>query len=490
MVPRIVAVLPIRDAQDASLLPIITVELDYDLDETTVVPERLYLTCPSTQQVLGVTDIQVQGRQFSFTPVPPDAATELEPQTLYQVTIAPGLKNILGYATTAAYTWPFTTGAAATLGTPSLTTPASGSRVDTLPLTFGWLAGANALRYRLQISTDLTFTTLSDELVTTELAVASAVDYDTGTYYARVRGESDDAVSAWSAPISVIYGTLLPASQEPPAPESLWLTPLATFRVLATSPEHGSSMVQPDTVDIWFSTALPESPAALPIIVLTPLAGGQPSRLTTGAWAVIPDGTGALTGLRFTPASALDSNTSYDITIPSNLRDSAGNALVGATVVNFTTSYSVLYTSTYMLRYGHFGVVSADMDDADLYYQIFLASLDVNRRLLGNSVTLSELLAPLSGSDITAGIVHETVVRAQVRILRERVTRAMIEGDTRRALGDFSVSTSYRQTEMLQDLLNSAEAELIGFASMRPALKSASLASVSEGPQPQARSTF
>lgn len=475
--PRIYSVSPEHGTTSAPLQPTITVVWSEALDPASVRPEQLYLTNMATRDVIGVTGIAVVGRELQFTPDAP-----LVPATTYTVTIAPGQMGLSGAYTQTPYLWIFTTTISDLPTAPVITTPADGTRVDTGTIT--WTAITGAEQYRVHLATDRLFETLGLELTPTATTITLANDLAQGSYFLRVRAEAGPDISPWSPTVAFAYKTY--RDDGGPTYGELWLPPAEEFVLMSASPTSGSCGETPSAVALTFSQPLAATCAttAAPVWSPMPLFGAASTR-PTGTWALSDD---AYT-LTFTGTFA--ANTLYAVRFPATFRAASGEALLDPEY-SFTTAYTVLFAHPSQLR-AQLGTLVSDVSDATLYYQLFLASVTVNRRER-TSTTVADALVPLSDSLLTPALVDETLLRAKIGVLTTLMAEYAARGHEQKVLGDFTYDLDYNQTlEQLQKALSDAEADLSGLSAMASSVYAETLlpsAWESSGPTMPTRSTF
>lgn len=485
--PQIVRVYPAHNIASVELLPTIELEWSLDLDVTTVVPERFYLTRVSDHTSVGVTGLLVQGRLVTCTP---EAA--LTPGEAYTLTVAAGIRAVVGTATVRAFTSAFTTAVTEQIDAPQLITPNDGGHTEAFACT--WNNVDDDATYTLQICNSRTFS--GDGL--REYTGISGTSFEpedvfaADSYYLRIYAQKtvDDVIisSAWSTVISVSYNTYKDTSGDAPNLGSLWSIPAGSFLLTRMLPASGSANTTPTRVVLTFTNAPHEDTLddtkdeyAPPTIVAIPLSGGAASTVT-GSWEI------SSKSLIYTGTFA--ENTTYEIALDPNLQDTSGAFLADEPALWFTTGFTVLYAMPQQLR-AMLGTVVQDYADDLLYTHIFQASLGTNVRLLGRDATYATALEPLTGDDLTMGVVNETLLRAKISLLTQKLAEIAANGNESKVLGDFEYEYSYANTETLQGMLDSAISELNAATAGMVSLKAgATLPSVSEGTQPVSRSSF
>jgi hypothetical protein len=176
--------------------------------------------------------------------------------------------------------WSFTT-VAPVPGAFTMSAPANGATAVSTTPTFSWTASLGAASYRLQVSTDAAFGTLAvDQPGITATATTLTAPLQASTiYFWQVLAESTSATTASGAPWS--FTTHI----GPPGPFTL------------TSPMDGATSV-----------------STLPTYMWNPATGADNYRLQVSEdfnfATLVIDQTG-ITGLSFTPSTALQSGTTY-----------------------------------------------------------------------------------------------------------------------------------------------------------------------------------
>ncbi len=322
--PTVTSSVPANNATGVAVSTKPTVTFSEAMDVSTVNATTFSLK-QGTTSVSGT--VALSGNTATFTPSSPLAAN-----ATYTGTITTGAKDAAGNALASAYTFSFTTAAAADVTPPTVSSvsPAnSATNVATRSkITANFSEAMNAS----------TITTSTFTLKAGSTSVAGIVTYSGTTatfspsaalaastlYTATIStGAKDAAGNAIASNYSWSFTTAVPADVTPPTVSSI--TPANGTTGIATN----------STVKVTFSEAMTTSTINTSNFTLK--AGN-----TTVAGTVTYSGSTAT----FTPSSALSSNTVYTVTVTTGVKDAAGNAMASNYTSSFTTAAALVSFST------------------------------------------------------------------------------------------------------------------------------------------------
>jgi hypothetical protein len=264
------------------------------------------------------------GTTALFTPAGPLAAT-----TVYTVTVSTGAEDLAGNALLTTYTWTFTTAAAPDLLRPTVisTDPANGATGVTLSKIITAVF-SEAMDQASITTATVRVTGLGGASVTGTVGYASDTRTATfspssqlaanTTYTGTIRGGATGARDLAGNSLASNYVWTFTTG----------VTPDITLpTVISTDPvNHASGVALNKKISATFSEVM--NAATITTTTFT---------LRHGATSVTGSVTYLGTTALFTPASALVAGTAYTATITTGAMDTAGNALAGAYVWNFTT---------------------------------------------------------------------------------------------------------------------------------------------------------
>ncbi len=261
--------------------------------------------------------VTLSGTTATFTPSAPLAYS-----TTYTATISTGVTDLANNALAAAYSWSFTTGAAAdtTPPTVSATSPAdlaSAVAVNTaVTATFSEpVKNVNTTTFQLRAGATSVAGTVTMSGSTATFTPAAPLAYST-TYTATLStGVTDLANNALAAAYSWSFTTGAASDTTPPT-------------VGSTMPTSGQTGVATNTVvRATFSETIDASSVNATTFTLKDGAGASVAGVVTAS------GTTAT----FTPSAPLAGSTTYTATVSTGIKDMAGNALASAYSWSFTT---------------------------------------------------------------------------------------------------------------------------------------------------------
>jgi N-acetylneuraminic acid mutarotase len=235
-------------------------------------------------------------------------------------------------------TWSFITTSSA-LGTPTLFAPLNGATAQVLPLALTWSTVTNATSYRVQVSSDSTFSTVKVDDSTLVSASKTVDSLTRGVkFFWRVRAKNATVVSSWTTPwnfttaqssIPAVPTLVSPSNGAPGQPQIL---------TLIWSPVGGDSTyrVQLSTSSTFATLAVDDSTLTAANRAVGTLAPG-----TTYYWRVRAKnafGSSAWTGVwSFTTSTA---------PLPSPVLNSPANGAAGLNPVALQLSWSVVTNAT------------------------------------------------------------------------------------------------------------------------------------------------
>jgi hypothetical protein len=313
--PTVVSVVPASASTTASTSTRATVTFSEAMNPSTLNSTTFTLKKGSVA-VAGT--VAYSGTTATFTPT-----TALAANTVYTGTISTGAKDLAGNALATAYTWSFTTAAAADVTPPTVVsvTPAAGSTAiatGTKPtVTFSEIMDASTIN-------SSTFT-----LKQGSTTIAGSVSY-TGTVATftpstaltgnmlytctLTTGVKDVSSNAMAAAYTWSFTTAVPVDVTPPT-------------VTSVNPANSSTgVVVNSAITAIFSEAMNATTIS-----------GSTFMVKQGATAVSGTVTYTGTTATFTPSAALAGNTVYTCTITTGATDVAGNAIASNYTWSFTT---------------------------------------------------------------------------------------------------------------------------------------------------------
>ena len=144
-------------------------------------------------------------------------------------------------------------------------------------------------------------------------------------------------------------------------------------------------------------------------------------------------------------------------------------------ILTFTSQYSVLYAAPMRLR-SDLGEFIEPYSDEELYYQLFLSSIEANTLFYQESLTPIHAIRPIPAQYMTSEIQRWTIASATVALLTKRLAELAATGTIRHQLGDFAYSTQYDTSlEQIRTLLDEARAIVISSVRGRNAVRDAQL---------------
>ncbi|PKL40206.1 MAG: hypothetical protein CVV41_20575 [Candidatus Riflebacteria bacterium HGW-Riflebacteria-1] len=317
--PTVISTDPVNNATGVSTNKIIAVTFSENMDATTIKTSSFMVIKPDTTAVAGT--VNYSGVTAQFTPT-----GDLANNATYTVRVTSAVKDLAGNPLTAIYSFKFTTGAAPDKTAPTVfsTDPAADEKNvpfnKTVEVTFS--EGMNST----------TITTANFTLIKKDggSPVAGVVTYSglsaffnpnadlaaNATYTATVTtGVKDLAGNALAANKAWEFTT--GAAPDDTAPTVLTRFPAINATNVATNTK----------VVVSFSEALKSSTINTTSFTLTKLGGSA----VTGAVAY----SGMIA--TFTPASSLAYNSTYTVTVTTQVEDLAGNNLAFNNTWNFST---------------------------------------------------------------------------------------------------------------------------------------------------------
>ena len=485
---QIVNTSPAQNSFNVPTQPTITVTFNAAVDPTTVNAGCLSVMDVNAQIILGAnpTTISITGNTLSFCPLYTTNHPALSSQSSHLITVAAGVGDIAGHTLPVPISWAFTTGLSEGVlpEAPVISTPVSGAYVSPTAFVVSWNAIAAATNYQVAVSADRTFSTLAIPLITVVSTTTGTIGttLPAGQYFVRVCAVSPAGTSPWSDAIVIVYDMFLNAQEEPPIYGSLWESPFG-FTIVSSNPTCDSSNITPNPLQIYFSNPLPTALTVLPTVQIDPLYGNWPETFDATTWSVNPTNPCLLEcSYNWTQ------NAMYTITFPANFADAAGSPLVGTMSIWFCTEFSCLYLTPRQLRM-RLGEAASFFTDSQLYFQIFIASVNYNIwQLNTTNIALSEAFAPLT--PVTADITEATASAAVIAVLDERIKEMMAMGSEKIGLGDFSITHTHDNIALLQQLKEEASLESLTLIDVQASILSSSLSSVSNASKPVPRRTF
>jgi hypothetical protein len=269
--------------------------------------------------------VSYSGTTATFAP-----ASNLAPNTTYSVTITTGAKDLAGNALVNNYLWSFTTGAAAVI------TPPSVSSTDPIDAALGVPFNQKIAATFNKTMDASTITTATFTLMQGTKSVSGFVSYS-GTTAIFAPASNLAPNTTYSATITTGAKDL---SGNALANNFVWSFTTGASAVItlptvsSTNPVNAATGVPfNQKIATTFSEVMDASTITTATITLmqgtTPISGFVSYSGTTAT---------------FTPASNLASNTAYSVTITTGAKDLAGNALANNFVWGFTTGASAVIT--------------------------------------------------------------------------------------------------------------------------------------------------
>lgn len=480
---KIVTVYPTDNSYNNITTPTFIVTASADFDDSTVLSNPPYLTNTSDRTVVEADEVVVENGRLYFT-----VADPLDALATYAVIIPVGVADVLGGTLAAPYIWTITTADVEELVSTAITSPINYELVASGALAIVFSRVADATQYTVQISQSRAFDGSIEREVTqgsTSTLTTGLIDdslLSSGTYYARVRVENDETYSSWSDAISFVYNVSTTVDGGIPSYGPTWEVPAASFRITTTSPAAGAYNSNPSSIIIVFNNALPDEIAIYPTIDTENILTGE-SETNVGTeeeWSVSETGK----VLTWVPTDGFVENTLYTLDF-SGIIDENDNALAEDVEYSFTTTFSVLYATPSRLR-AKLGTAVADIDNDELAYQLFLASISVNRADL-DSTDLTTISEPQT---VTENIITRTVLLASYAVVQRLIAEIAVGGNYTDRLGDYSIQKQFETLKYLQSTLDDITNELNSLVSGTYSIKSEDVPVILDGPTITARSTF
>lgn len=187
--------IPYHLSEDVPTNPKIEIYFFLDLDKGTLNQDKIILFNLTEERTEKI-KYEYQNKRLTITPV-----KDLGPNMHYQIQLVggrKGLKNIIGQEMAETYVSEFYTKTIREVQPPVVTFPTD--LTETISdITFKWKPAINAKFYELEISKTNTFHHLVWPLEQTpvyETTVTPHINYDKGTYYARIRSIAHDGTKS------------------------------------------------------------------------------------------------------------------------------------------------------------------------------------------------------------------------------------------------------------------------------------------------------
>jgi hypothetical protein len=317
-VPPIVVSTSIPASGDVQPSQIISATMSESIDASSLTPANVRLTAAAA--VLGTISYDSQSRTITFTP-----AESLSSATTYTFIVGPGIRDVAGNASTTTFSKSFRT---ADVTAPAVVSVSPADQATGVAVT----TSASVVFSKDMDASTITTSSMTLRLTSSGAFVPGSVVYDpasrTATYVPSVQ-----LAPSTSYTIGVV--NTVRAANGVPLPQSF----VSTFTTAAPLDVTPPSVTSVTPADGATSVALN---ASVFIVFSEPV---NSTTITPSTITVAGQGVGAVSGsinynaassaVTFTPASALQNDVLYTVTVTTGVRDVAGNALA----TNFSSTF-------------------------------------------------------------------------------------------------------------------------------------------------------
>ena len=320
--PAVNSTNPVNAATSVPINQKIAATFSEAMDATTITASTFTLM-QGTTAISGF--VSYSGTTAMFAP-----SSMLAPNTIYTVTVTTGAKDLSGNALANNYVWSFTTGAAAIVTPPTVS--------STNPLN-------NATNVALNQKVAATFSTTMDAstITTATFTLMQGTSFVAGTV-------SYSGTTATFAPGSnlapnTVYTATITTGAKDLASNALAMNYVWSFTTGAAAVITPPSVSYTDPVNAAISVPLNQKIAAT-------FSTTMDATTLSASTFILTQGTTSVSGFvsysgttaTFAPASNLAPNTAYTVTITTGAKDLAGNALATNYIWSFITGAAVVVT--------------------------------------------------------------------------------------------------------------------------------------------------